>query len=112
MSKTRRASATSPAARRYSGRFDLAPTFPARPREGGDPARPFQFESQHWIPAYAGMSGEWDLPRHRPLCAGAGGDEALAREFVGALVHRVTGVALHPVPLHLVLAKRGIEALP
>ena len=33
---------------------------------------------------------------------------AAAREFVGALVHGVAGVTLHPVPAHLVMAERGV----
>jgi len=42
-------------------------------------------------------------PRHR---------DAVAGELVGALVLGVTGVALDPVPMHLVRLQRGIEALP
>ncbi len=42
-------------------------------------------------------------PRHR---------DTVARELIGALILRVTGVALDPVPAHVVLLQRGIEALP
>src|SRR5262245_5741232 len=37
---------------------------------------------------------------------------ALARQLIGALVFGVTGMALDPVPAHLVGLERGIEALP
>src|SRR6185437_14218065 len=49
---------------------------------------------------------------HRPHSTGSRRDQAVARELIGALVHGMTGVALHPVPAHLVMAERGIEPLP
>src|SRR4051812_19212955 len=42
-------------------------------------------------------------PRHR---------DALARQLIGALVFGVAGVALDPVPAHLMRFQRGIEPLP
>ena len=42
-------------------------------------------------------------PRHR---------DALARQLVGALVLVVAGVALDPVPAHLMLVQRGVQPLP
>src|SRR6185312_576443 len=42
-------------------------------------------------------------PRHR---------HAFARQLIGALVFGVAGVALDPVPAHLMRFQRGIEPLP
>src|SRR5215218_10094820 len=42
-------------------------------------------------------------PRHR---------DAVAGELIGALVFVVAGVALDPVPVHLMRLQRGVEALP
>jgi len=53
------------------------------------------------------------LPRrHRALGAGARGNQAVARELIGALVHGVAGVTLDPVPLHVMVRERGVEPLP
>src|SRR5471030_1593727 len=42
-------------------------------------------------------------PRHR---------DAVARQLVGALIGVVTGMALDPVPAHLVLVQRRVQPLP
>src|SRR5262249_61043195 len=47
------------------------------------------------------------------MCAcGSHGRDAAAGELIGALVHGVTGVPAHPMPMHVVLFERGLKALP
>src|SRR6478672_5632258 len=49
---------------------------------------------------------------HRSGRAGARSDDPFAGKLIGAFVLRVTGVTLHPVPMHLVMSERFVEALP
>src|SRR5689334_124924 len=38
--------------------------------------------------------------------------DAVARELVGALVHGMARMALHPMPMHFVLLQRFVKPLP
>jgi len=33
---------------------------PVRPRDSGDPVLTYKLDRSNWIPAFAGMSGEWE----------------------------------------------------
>ena len=50
--------------------------------------------------------------RHRAFGAGARGDQPVARELVGALVHGVAGMALTQCQCDCGAAERGVEPLP
>src|SRR5665213_3842317 len=97
MSRKRPARSTSPAATRCSSSSSFTST------------------SSRLLPTDVGLTRHRNFQRRnrlKPNCFFSRCDQTIARELVGAFVHGMPGMALDPVPAHVIGLKGFVEPFP